>query len=93
MGGTCLLGRLTTALTRLKVMSRQTDSTQKTQKQRALSITDDRPDEAPSESEDNTCGLSQGCDLPAAYSGRIGRYFLRGLFSWLEDGTFHSNWT
>ena len=46
MGGTCLLGQLTTPFT--KLISGQTDSTQKTQKKRALSILEDYADEDPS---------------------------------------------
>lgn len=53
-------------------------------RKRALSIIDDYPDEELFEYEDNSCGHSQGCDLPARYSGDQFNQYLGIINSWLE---------
>lgn len=46
-------------------------------KRKALSIVDYYPDEDPSVYENDSCGFSLGCDLPAGFSGDEGNHFLR----------------
>lgn len=81
MGGTYLLGDLTTPFTVLKLISGQLGST-RIGERKGHSIVDDYPDEDPSECEDNICGCSQGCDLLTGYSGDQFNKFLRILGSW-----------
>lgn len=60
-------------------------------RKRALSI-EDYPDKGPSEYEDDSCGHSEGCDLPAWYSrGQLHRY-LRIVGSWLGVGQPSQQW-
>lgn len=52
-------------------------------RKRDLPRTDDYPDEELFEYEDNSCGHSQGCDLPARYSGDHFNQYLGIINSWL----------
>ena len=62
-----MLEHLITPVTTLKQFTKSNHDSSN-QKKRTLSITDDYPDDGPSEYEDCTCVHSQGCDLPTGYS-------------------------
>lgn len=59
-----------------------TNTEPQSKQKRVSSVTDDYPNEDPSEYEDNPCGRYKRCDLLSGYSGGKGHYLLRVLFSW-----------
>lgn len=83
-----MLGHLTTLISILKLLiSLNSNTNSSNPEKRSLSITDDYPEDDPSEYEANSCAHSPGCDLFAGYSGDQLSFLLRIWGSCFGTGT------